>query len=684
MACILPGYEYDVFISYRKRDNKHDGWVTEFVDNLRGELESTFKEEISVYFDINPYDGLLETHDVDASLKEKLKCLIFIPVISQTYCDPKSFAWKYEFCTFNKMSKKDKFGRDIKIAGGNVASRILPVKIHDLEPEDLALLENEIGGVLRCIEFIYKAAGVNRPLRAKEDHPQSNLNNTYYRDQINKVANSIKELILGLKNFGKPVPSLAMKEKKLTGQIQGREGKSIAVLPFQDMSAKKDQEYFCDGITEEIINSLSKALNLKVIARTSSFAYKGRYEDIREIGKKLDVENLLEGSLRKEGDQLRITAQLVRASDGTHLWSERYDCNMKDVFTIQDEISKAIVDNMKIKLLGEDKEVIGKHYTENPDAYNLYLKGRYYCEMMTIDGLEKAFELFEKSLGEDPDYALAYTGLATIYWYKTYWGNVQPNNLYPKAKEYTDKALEIDDSLAEAHSMLGCINMNYFWNWKLAEKNFKQALKLNPNLAASHFYYSILLTFTRRKEAALSEVKQAQKLDPLSGYINGLASFIFYSAGKYDEADEIAKMTIAMHPNYFYAHHILGMLYSAKSKYNKAVAEFKKAIELSGGSSFLMAELADCYSEMGKKDETEKILVTLKKRSEHEYVSPMCFYEIYKSLGEPDHAYMWLERACNEHDSYLMWANISPIAKYRIPDEPRFKALLKKAGLENH
>src|SRR5450759_514055 len=201
MASLIPGYEYDIFISYRQKDNKYDGWVTEFVDNLKKELEATFKEEVSVYFDINPCNGLLETHDVDASLKGKLKCLVFIPIISQTYCDSKSFAWQHEFVAFNQMAKEDQFGRDIKLAGGNIASRILPIKIHDLDAEDKTLLENELGGVLRCIEFFYKESGVNRPLRANEDHPQDNLNKTYYRDQINKVANSIKEIITAIKKY---------------------------------------------------------------------------------------------------------------------------------------------------------------------------------------------------------------------------------------------------------------------------------------------------------------------------------------------------------------------------------------------------------------------------------------------------------------------------------------------------
>ncbi|TSA31617.1 MAG: hypothetical protein D4R64_17785, partial [Porphyromonadaceae bacterium] len=198
MPSVLTGFKYDIFISYRQKDNKYDGWVTEFVDNLKKELEATFKEDVSIYFDVDPHNGLLETHNVDKSLKEKLKCLIFIPIISQTYCDSKSFAWQHEFVAFNNLAKEDRFGRDIRLAGGNVASRILPVKIHTLDQEDKSLLENELGGVLRAIEFIYKEVGVNRPLKPTDDK-KDNLNKTYYRDQINKVANAVKEIISGLK-----------------------------------------------------------------------------------------------------------------------------------------------------------------------------------------------------------------------------------------------------------------------------------------------------------------------------------------------------------------------------------------------------------------------------------------------------------------------------------------------------
>src|SRR5664280_1096197 len=219
MASIISSYEYDIFISYRQKDNKYDGWVTDFVDNLKKELEATFKEEISVYFDINPHDGLLETHDVDASLKDKLKCLIFVPVISQTYCDVKSFAWLNEFCTFNKFANSDKLGRDIKLISGNVASRILPVKIHDIDKEDKTLLENELGGVLRAVDFIYTEPGINRPLKPN-DNKNENQNKTDYRNQLNKLANAIKEIIGSMKNpstvNSMPVVIIASQQKNLT------------------------------------------------------------------------------------------------------------------------------------------------------------------------------------------------------------------------------------------------------------------------------------------------------------------------------------------------------------------------------------------------------------------------------------------------------------------------------------
>jgi hypothetical protein len=248
MSSIVQGYEYDIFISYRQKDNKYDGWVTEFVENLKRELEATFKEEVSVYFDINPHDGLLETYKVQASLNEKLKCLVFIPIISQTYCDPKSFAWQNEFIAFNKIALNDLFGRDIKLANGNIACRILPVKIHDLDKDDITLLENELGTALRSVDFIFKSPGVNRPLKP-DDVRSENLNHTYYRDQINKVANTIKALITGIKHEDTAPELTREKSQKKSGHIVKKTGKSPErnLFPIRKILTRnlKKQLQFC-------------------------------------------------------------------------------------------------------------------------------------------------------------------------------------------------------------------------------------------------------------------------------------------------------------------------------------------------------------------------------------------------------------------------------------------------------
>ncbi len=416
MASIVTGFEYDIFISYRHNDNlpsldsgrqASDGWVTEFVQNLEKELRATLKDSLTIYFDKNPHNGLLETHNVDKSLEGKLKCLIFIPILSQTYCDPKSFAWQHEFVAFNKLAKEDSFGRDIKLGNGNVASRILPVKIHDIDSEDKAIIESEIGGVIRAIDFIYKSGGVNRPLNSKDDDVRT-PGKILYRDQVNKVANAIKEIISALKNPISQAPRTTNNEQPTTSTLKSKTkfilagaivllliiagylfyqqrttnneqltspDKSIAVLPFVDMSPGKDQEYLGDGIAEDIITALSRIKELKVIGRTSSFQFKGEKIDLRDLGEKLDVATVLEGSIMKSGNRVRITAQLINVSDGTHVWSERYDKDMDDIFAIQDEISKAISDKMKISLLGNTQHN-RERPTANTEAYENYLRGQ--------------------------------------------------------------------------------------------------------------------------------------------------------------------------------------------------------------------------------------------------------------------------------------------------------------------
>jgi adenylate cyclase len=676
MSSILPGYEYDIFISYRQKDNKGDGWVSEFIDALSIEIGKTFKEEISIYFDINPHDGILETHDVNSSLTEKLKCLVLIPVISHTYCDPKSFAWEHEFKAFAEQASRDQFGLKVKLPTGNVACRILPVYIHKLDDEDNKLCESVIGGVLRGVEFIYKEPGVNRPLTSADDQTKVS-GGIKYRNQINKVANAVKEIIYGLKWE----PNESVPERNdflLTEEMAEVKENSIAVLPFLDLSPDKDQEYFCDGVAEEIINALVHIENFKVIARTSAFAFKNKQIDIREIGRILDVDTILEGSIRKVGDRLRITAQLINVADGSHVWSERYDGNIKDVFAVQDEISLAILDKMKLNFSGDKKAIISRRHTESIEAYNLYLKGTYCWQMLTSEGYKKASEYFEQALLKDPDYALVYVGLAAINNVSTTFGNVPPDEAYPKAKEFVNKALKIDNSLAEAYSILGNINTFYQWNWKEAEMNFKHALQINPNSSLTHIYYSFLLTCTGRHEEAISEARRAQELDPLSSYINTEVALAYSYNGKLDRAIEEYHMTLTINPNYFYAHLMLGNAYFAKGMIGEAVAEVEKAVELSDGNPFATAALICCYYLTDKKDHSDKLFGSLKSRSETEYVPATSFFLIHSFRGEEALALESLRSACINHDTFLPWLRVNPLF---IPENSAYMTLLREAGL---
>jgi tetratricopeptide (TPR) repeat protein len=355
---------------------------------------------------------------------------------------------------------------------------------------------------------------------------------------------------------------------------------------------------------------------------------------------------------------------------------------MADIFTIQDEISLAIVDKLKVQLLGEEKSKIVKRHTGDLEAYNLYLKGIYFLRMYTDDGFNKAIEYFEHSLQKDPDYALAYYGLAEVFYAISFWGNVPPNDAYPKAKEYAKKALEIDDSLGEAHAALGLVYTFYDWRWKLAERELNQALKLHPNSAIIHMSHSWFLTLTERHEKAVIEAKYAQDLDPLSGLISAHVGLACIWGSQYDKAIEELQMTLTLTPGFYLAHYYLGLAYRAKSMIEEAIEEFEKAVDLGTGTLWPAMILATNYFESGKNAQGEKLLKSLKQRLRHEYMPSLGFFYIHLVRGELELALDWLERACKERDSFLPWSRIIPIDSYRIPDEPKFRALLQEAGLD--
>ncbi len=480
-----------------------------------------------------------------------------------------------------------------------------------------------------------------------------------------------KEVLSDLGKIGKPEVEI----------ISAPEWKnSIAVLPFADLSPQKDQEYFCDGMAEELINALSKVKELRVVARTSAFSFKGKEIDIREIGKKLNVETVLEGSVRKAGNRLRITAQLVNVTDGYHLWSERFDRQMEDVFAIQDEISLAIVDKLKLKLMGREKAAIVRRYTDNLEAYNLYLQGRFYCNKLTPEGAEKGIECFEAAIERDPTYALAYAGLAYLIGTRAVWGSIPPNKAFPiVVRKYAEKALEIDDTVAEAHLVLASICFLYDWNWVCAEQEFKIALHIGPTIAQTHVDYSLFLLTHKRDKEAVVEARLAQKFDPLSTMINGWVGHVLFLAGQYEEAIEQLNKVLTMDPSYWNSHLMMSFVYRERAMLQEAMVEAEKAMDFSGSAPVAVMNLASVCYLLGKKAKAEKLLDSLKERAQSEYIPPMFFFWTHLARGEVDEAYKWLEKAYENHDIWLCCYRLVPSMP---PRDPGFTALLKKIGLE--
>jgi len=455
---------------------------------------------------------------------------------------------------------------------------------------------------------------------------------------------------------------------------------SIAVLPFVNMSADPENEYFSDGLAEELINALTQLKGLHVAARTSAFRFRGRETDIREIGQQLNVSTILEGSVRKAGKRLRITAQLINIADGYHLWSERYDREMEDIFAIQDEITAAIIDQLKVRLVKKEGEPLVKRYTENLEAYSLYLKGRYYWNSLTPEGWEKSFECYQKAIEIDPTYALAYVGLSIWHQSLAFWGDVPPSQAVPKSRKFAQKAIELDDSISDAHNSLAVIYAVYDWNRSAADREFKRSIELDPTNALGYANYAIILTNWKRFEEALLYARRAQKLDPLSSMINTWVSIILMYADQYEEAVEGLQQVIARDPGFWQPHLWLCFAFMSGSMFEEAVLTGEKAVELSGGASIAKAVLACAYFLSARSKKGEELLESLQERSQSTYVPATFFVWIYSARDDMDKAFRWLQKAAKENDPWICWYGVGPNALRT--DDSRFEALLKKIGLE--
>ncbi len=457
--------------------------------------------------------------------------------------------------------------------------------------------------------------------------------------------------------------------------------KSIAVLPFMNMSADSDNEYFGDGLAEELLNALGKIDDLKVAARTASFSFRGKSASLSEIGRVLGVKSVLEGSIRRAGERIRVGVQLINASDGYHLWSERYDREMRDIFDIQDEITLAVVAALKLKLFGEKRASVLRHYTDNAEAYQLYLNGRYYLNKWTAEGLKKAIEYFERTIGLEAGFAPAYSGLADCY------GSLSgemlalsPKETYPLAKVAAVRALEIDDTLAEAHTSLALIRMNFDWDWAGAEKELRRAIELNPNYVAAHHWYSHYLIIMGRPDESLVVSNHALEIDPIDLEINAHLGWHYCHSGEYEKAVHQCQKTIEMDPNFHEAHWFLGWAYEQKGMFDEAVSEFQKAIACSGGSARMIAELGHSYGCAGKRDAAYRIIDELKELSSKQYISPYNIALVFTGLGEKDQAFEWLDKAFEDRSGLLVYLNTQHSFD-SLRGDPRFHDLARRIGL---
>jgi len=474
-------------------------------------------------------------------------------------------------------------------------------------------------------------------------------------------------------------------EGRLAEGLYALDKRRIAVLPLMNISPDPQDEYFTDGMTEEIIYTLSKIRKLKVIAQTSVMTYKGQRKKIAEIGQELRVGTVLEGSVRKSDSKLRITVQLVDVESEEHRWSEAYDRDLEDVFAIQSDIAEKVAQALQVKLLAGEKQEIEKEPTEKLEAYNLYLKGRYFSNKRTGSDLEKAIEYFKQAIEIDPDYALAYAGLADIYnLLPTFSTSTTFKDAYLQAEKAALQALMIDDTLAEAHASLALLKAQGDWEWEAAESEFKRAIQLNPGYPTAHHWYAIYLVTMHRFDEAIGEIKQALQLDPLSLITNADLGQVYYCAGNYDQAIAALQNALEMDPNFAYAHLFLGLAYVQKSMYEEALAAMEKAKAMSavGWISFVKAWLGLAHVRMGNISAAQEALESLVERSKKEHVPPTLLASLYFALGENDQGSEWLDRAYEARDVFLFFARTEPLCE-NLHSSPRFTALLKKMGLED-
>jgi serine/threonine-protein kinase len=461
---------------------------------------------------------------------------------------------------------------------------------------------------------------------------------------------------------------------------------SVAVLPFANMSANEDDEYFCDGLAEELLNALAKIDALKVAARTSAFSFKGKSATVSAIATTLGVNNVVEGSIRRSGNRVRISVQLINAADGYQLWSERYDREMRDIFALQDDITLAVVEALKVTLFGDEKAAVLRRYTEDAEAYELFLKGRYHSYKYTDQGWKRAIEFFEKAIEKQPDYALAYAAIAASRGCQWFFGILPAEETIPESKAASSQALAKDGGLADAYLSLAMITFFYEWDWQRAEQEFTRCVTLNPNNAEALSYYAMFLAFVGRFDEAIRLNKKALTLDPLSPLINMNGGWTYVAAGMLAEASAQAAKMIESDADFYGAYWLQGAIHLSSGEFDSAVEQLQTAVSL-GGHHIVVADLASACSLAGRDGQAAEILDRLREARREQYVPAICLARVYSRVGDTANAIEWLETAFAERNGEMVFlrgeitgaADGDPLR--RLADEPRVTALLQKMNL---
>ncbi len=476
------------------------------------------------------------------------------------------------------------------------------------------------------------------------------------------------------------VLNIAGVRDRLLGKRSAQHIRSLAVLPLENLSHDPTQDYFADGMTEQLITDLAQISALKVISRTSVMQYKGVRKPLPQIAQELGVDAVVEGSVQRVGGRVRITAQLIDARADQHLWARNYERDLRDVLALQDEVAQAIAKEIKIELAPEKRAASPRLI--DPDSYEAFLKGRYYANKRNKNDLQKSLDYFQQAIMKDPHYAPAYSGMADAYALLAVRGNLAPVEAFSKAKAAALKAIQLDDSLAEAHASLAFIAEVQEWDWSAAEREYKRALELNPGLAGVHNWYAGYLTYVGRLEEGIAEARRARDLDPLSLPVNNALAGRLLVSGRVDEALDQLQKTLEMDPNFAATHQTLGWAYLNTGKNDEAIQEFQKALQLSGpNDTEYQVDLAFAYAAAGKKDEARQILARLKKLNEQGFVPPGSIAIVYGALGDLDQAFTWLEKAYKQHDPEITYIKVPRRRFEPLHHDPRYQDMLRRMGL---